>query len=1055
MKKALSNWLKAGILTATLSINSSSIVVNKNWTDLSQDFKEKISDIINYDEINKNYQNLDTIQEKKEITIFPKEIVSFWVKNLSNAILENIKYNGLNYINPPFVDIWWFSEVYCAWTMKWFLQSVKQIEDRSENENIYLNKIWVDAWELPDEFSKKWLYEQKIDLMPSFDVNKIWLQNIIKDKELYDSLILQTWKYLEENDPVWAMLFMYFQYSSYKDNVRQYNLPKIYSKQKLSINTHQAMYIWNSFMTFKAWEIWNIDNNTESEFVENTDIIQFVVDFIQKRSWFKWGYWNFTRDEIFKNLVNLKELVWIIEVNWKKIDFQKEYKKSYNQRIKIKSDDEIKFSWPILADWFHEYNTPNKFISQNNHLRTKFFFEFALIWPYTMSELMVPTKELIKNQTQNDQYDNIRNNIKIKHVYHLNKWETIELKLKESILRFDFNLGKLLDYSNKEIEILNKIQETFDESKKYQLNQELIDLRNQQIEWLIASLSKKDRQIFENNYRLQIKWLQLFWYLQNESKLNPWTTNINSPILFFDYEWLESNFLKYINLKKKEIEENQNIDLINDKEIDIYFFPGDNFWKIFTQFNNTLLKYSKIYPNFEKIDKLDLFQKIKLLDILIDKYSNNKKIDITRGKIPSYENIKLNLEHINTVLNWIINESYTFEVEINETDKIIIENITSTKQAFDTLAHVLVRESYENWVPLRKIWKEVKDIIWEISSRWDFQIRFDNLRNKKNALKLFPSVENLSYAISTLENKELSKLVERRKLRFEEHVESDLKIVEKIKDEIKFFEIYDDDRRLEAWVKIYEYLKELFRFNWEKQINIVWKIMQSALIQDKINWHYTHVHWWLERSNENIDNIIYDNSIQNRLRKLILIINNRWEIDALFWTLENYIIRILESKSISIDTPDYPQLEKNWSWQIVYWPETVTQRLNFYIKRLKTQSDKNNYEIELIQKLIEQNLSAQSIYKFFSDKNIKKDLESNWFDSSLLPTIEEYYWGKFRWLFFDYQKTPNWRKPPETYKKVIEEKVKYYWIIFLTFFAWFNLPRIKKYLTNKKLLWKK
>lgn len=1053
MKKTLSNWLKAGILTATLSINSSSVIVNKNWTDLAQNFREKIWDIIKYDEINQYYQNLDSLQEQKEITIFPEEVATFGMQNLSNALLENIKYNWLNYINPPFVDIWWFSEIYCAWTMKWFLQSLKQSQDRSRNENIYLNKIWVDAWELPDEFSSKWLYEQKIDLMPSFDTRKIWLQKIIKDKELYNSLVLETWEYLENNNPVWALLFIYFNYSHYTNQVREYNIPKFYSKEKLSINTHQAMFIWNSFMSFKAWEIWNIENNKETQFIENTDIIQFVVNFIQKRSWYKWWLWNYTRDEIYTNLVNLKSLIWTIEVNWEKIDFEKEYQKSYNDRLKLKSDDIIKFSGPILMDWFHEYNTSNKFISENNHLRTKFFFEFALIWPYTMSELMVPTEELLKIQTENDQYDNIRENIKIKHVYHLNKWETIELKLKESLLRFDFNFSKELDYSQDEIDILNNIQETYDENKKYSLNQELIKLRYKKIEWLIAGLDSNAKKRFYNNYRLQIKGLQLFWYLQNEWKINPWSTNINTPILFFDYEWLEANFLKYISLKKKELEENQNIDLINDKEIDIYFFPWDNFWKIFTQFHNTLLKYSSIYPDFEKIGNLDLLQKIKLLDILVDKYSNNKKIDITRERIPSYETVKLNLEHINTILQWILKESYTIEVEINDTDNIIIENITFTKQAYDTLAHVLVRESYEDWVPLRKIWKEVKDVIWEISSRWDFQIRFDNLRNKDEALINFPSAENLKNAILMLENNELSKLIERRKLRFEEHVESDLEIVEKIKDEIKFFEIYDDERRLEAWVKIYEYLKDLFRFNWEKQINIVWKIMQSSLIQDKINSHYTHVHWWLERSNENIDKIIYNNELQNRLRKLILIINNRSEKKALIGTLENYIIRILESKWISIDTLDYPQLEKNWNWQILYWPETAKNRLKFYQKRLHQYED-NDYEIELIQKVIDSNLSAEAIYNFFSNPKIKTDLDKSWFDTSLLPTIEEYYWWKFRWLFFDYQKTPIWRKPPETYIKVIEEKSKYYWLIFLTFFMWFNLKRIKKYFNNKKQLWK-
>lgn len=51
----------------------------------------------------------------------------------------------------------------------------------------------------------------------------------------------------------------------------------------------------------------------------------------------------------------------------------------------------------------------------------------------------------------------IRNNVKFKHVYHLNEWETIELKLKESILRFDFWYNKEINYSKDEIDLFNKI----------------------------------------------------------------------------------------------------------------------------------------------------------------------------------------------------------------------------------------------------------------------------------------------------------------------------------------------------------------------------------------------------------------------------------------------------------------------------------------------------------------------------------------------------------------------------------------------------------------------
>lgn len=54
-------------------------------------------------------ESKNDVKESKEITIFPKETVSIWMQKMSNSILENIKYNWLDIINPPFVDIW------CVW----------------------------------------------------------------------------------------------------------------------------------------------------------------------------------------------------------------------------------------------------------------------------------------------------------------------------------------------------------------------------------------------------------------------------------------------------------------------------------------------------------------------------------------------------------------------------------------------------------------------------------------------------------------------------------------------------------------------------------------------------------------------------------------------------------------------------------------------------------------------------------------------------------------------------------------------------------------------------
>ena len=96
MKKIVSDNLKAWFLTATLWINSSTLTVDKSWTEITQDFKEKVWEVLNYWKMIEDFSILESkndVKESKEITIFPKETVSIWMQKMSNSILENIKYN--------------------------------------------------------------------------------------------------------------------------------------------------------------------------------------------------------------------------------------------------------------------------------------------------------------------------------------------------------------------------------------------------------------------------------------------------------------------------------------------------------------------------------------------------------------------------------------------------------------------------------------------------------------------------------------------------------------------------------------------------------------------------------------------------------------------------------------------------------------------------------------------------------------------------------------------------------------------------------------------------
>lgn len=89
--------------------------------------------------------------------------------------------------------------------------------------------------------------------------------------------------------------------------------------------------------------------------------------------------------------------------------------------------------------------------------------------------------------------------------------------------------------------------------------------------------------------------------------------------------------------------------------------------------------------------------------------------------------------------------------------------------------------------------------LWETSSYWDFQMRLNNLKNINTALIRFPSANDLKQAIKLLDKPVFREIIERRKLRFWEQIENDLLLVDKILEEINYIDIYNDERRLEAW----------------------------------------------------------------------------------------------------------------------------------------------------------------------------------------------------------------------------------------------------------------
>lgn len=979
--------------------------------------------------------------------LFPIKVQTIWVHRMAKGFLGNMSKGWLKIVHPPLVDVWWEKLVYCAWTIKGFFWFSKNQNDRSKAEDIYVNKEWIDAWTLPNELAKLW-FTQEINLMSSFDESRVGEKDIVWNKEAFRNWLLKVWSYLKEKWVPGSLLFMYFNLSNYKWKVREYNEEQKIKNPKYSphINTHQAMYLWNQTIEFNANEVKIINNWELTPFKDGIDIINYIANFVQQRSWYKSGLTDNTKNIIISNLSTFWQLV-NISVNWEGIDMNNELKKNPENRIKINEKDVINISWPVLLDWFHDANSNNRSISDYNHTRTMFYFEFVLPWSYTPSELMVPGSNFFDTKSRKTKSSVIADNLEITNLYYLKLYEDIDLKLKEAILRYKFWMYKLLEETPEEIEFINKIEEIKWSKMATELVKKFVSNKMNKIKTLISTLSNEQKIEFDKEYVNQIRWLQMIWFLQHEWQINDWTTNQNAPIPFFDTSNMDFLFKQYIDERKKELSENndEKCNEGNKNYLTVYFYPMDNYATVFNQVENSLHKYANQYSIFKEVSRLNLLQRNKFIDLIIDKISD---YDISNWKIPSMRRVVIPIKYINEVLSKLLRETYIPKLTLSEVDSDIIKQIAGTEEDYNLLSYIITQENYEQWVPIRKFLKKVWRELWKTSSFGDYQIKLYNLFSQDKALLKWPSADQIRKAIWYIDNPVLQEIIDRRLIRFQEVVEPDLKIVEKLKTELSSV---NDENRIEKWKIIYDLLKELFRFNDTREINIIWKIIQASLVLDKINEHYSHLNWWLENSWVLLDQIYYSNDLQTRYKKMLLSIHHRSEKIALIWNAESYILRLLECFWDNIRDDSYPKLKKDYKWHIEYDFNVISNHLSYYKDRLSFVDSNDEYiiqaKIELnkeIENLIKWKFEAKDIYWLFGNQILKSFLEKHWFDSFPIPTIEEFKDTPFRKLIFDYAETPEWRTPPKIYK--IENYLINWgiWIsLFIAGFIWF-LIRISK-----------
>jgi hypothetical protein len=76
--------------------------------------------------------------------------------------------------------------------------------------------------------------------------------------------------------------------------------------------------------------------------------------------------------------------------------------------------------------------------------------------------------------------------------------------------------------------------------------------------------------------------------MQHPGLLNQETTNINAPFFYFNSASVASIFPKYIEKRKQEISSSREKNADKSNFVNIYFYPEDNFAKIFTQLQEVL-----------------------------------------------------------------------------------------------------------------------------------------------------------------------------------------------------------------------------------------------------------------------------------------------------------------------------------------------------------------------------------------------------------------------------------------------------------------------------------
>ncbi len=829
----------------------------------------------------------------------------------------------------------------------------------------------------------------------------------------------------------------------------------------------------NSIISELTKEINQLDRNKNLKISEESmDIIHFLRHFIQNRldidgSWDK-DYYSF-RNNIYSGIWKYAELI-DIKINWEKIDLRKEYEKykfikiaedcvkknswfqgnkrlinkdDFNsciryeienngmifeiyegqkffitehfkkrevkakefldllreniESIKVFPEDEIELWWLTVIDWVHGYSNPLKEERETMRSRVRFFWEFLTSSSYYIPEIISPWEwSIFKRIEKNSLYKDT----KIKTTYALRYWDSLFNTLKEVIT----------------------IQEWLDITSPHYMD------------------------LVKYYYGEQIKWLQVFGYLQTEGEVNPWALVVNIPLPYFETKTIPHN--RYIEKRRGEIKDKREKRAKQRDFGNIVFYPNDSVTDIFNNITNELYYHEFKHPELSYIRNLDPLQRQYFLYFVLEKkwrYLNeDNRVDfMNKRNINVNSSMSIDISDILDIIE---------EFKINKMERVgddrtadeVIDLVARNENIASLLdiSRFIESENGEGnfWYGIisRKNLKRVLNIYYSIfwkeytSSLWDYQIKLKFLDpdwvldsisflHQREVLDfLYTNGESFRYVDEEIGKlRKVHEIIKDRKREWQ-------KIPEK---ERWVFRLWEEEREI-----LRDVIQDFSTTLWEdstwsksskKNNNLVWQVMSTHIAKAKlmdISNHFSHILFNLVK--ENPIEIILDEQSRKSYYAMILLWMNQGENNMMFAIGENYIVRILKLINPDIDIPE-KMIEKKFSKWIggkIYWLSYITNNLDkgiwkvWYDYRvlqdyiLKYQVEMMRINLSWKDKVIfkymkdkyltpilnqkseknEENINAilLLIYDMLGDTKIKDFLKDKGFDSSI-PTLEE------------------------------------------------------------------